>query len=265
MKTLTLLTVAAALACPTLVSAQAAKKAPAKAPVTASAKPKSAAAKTATAPAKPAAKPQPQVAQAAPQREAAPAQAESAPRAEAKPAAAAPQKTASSAPRAAARRSGGGASLAGNKFLNVGIGVGAYGAGGLPIGASFEVGLKNALDGNLSVGGFVDYARYGYRNYGYRWNYTFIYLGARGSYHAGELLGITNDKFDPYVGVSLGYRASRYRDNDGYVGSYYNPYGSSVFFGGHLGARYLFSEKIGGFAEVGYGVAALKLGLTATL
>lgn len=262
MKTITLLALAAALGCPSLASAQA-KKTPTKAPLTASAKPKPAAAQTTATPAKAAAKPQPQVAQTAPapQREAAPAQ--PAPRPEAKPAAA-PQKTASSAPRAA-HRSSGGVSLAGSKFLNVGIGLGAYTAGGLPLGASFEVGLKNALDGNLSVGGFVDYARYGYNSYGYKWNYTFIYLGARGSYHAGELLGVTNDKFDPYVGVSLGYRASRYRDNDGYVGSYYNPYGSSVFFGGHLGARYLFSEKIGGFAEVGYGVAALKLGLTATL
>lgn len=263
MKTITLLSLAAALACPSLVSAQA-KKAPAKAPMTASAKPKPAAAKTTAAPAKSAAKTQVAQAAPAPQREAAPVQAEPAPRAEAKPAAA-PQKSTASAPRAAARRSSGAAMGGANKFLNVGIGLGSYTAGGLPLGASFEVGLPSVLEGNLSVGGFVDYARYGYNSYGYKWNYTFIYLGARGSYHAGELLGVTNDKFDPYVGVSLGYRASRYKDNDGYYGSYYNPYGSSVFFGGHIGARYLFSERLGGFAEVGYGVAALKLGLTAKL
>lgn len=263
MKTITLLAVAAALACPPLASAQT-KKAPAKAPVVAPAKPKPAAPKTVATSARPAAQPQPPVAQAtpAPQREAAPA--EPTPRAEANPAAA-PQKSTASAPRAASRRSSGGASPTGSKFLNLGVGLGAYYAGGLPLGASFEVGLKDALDGNLSVGGFVDYARYGYRSYGYRWNYTFIYLGARASYHAGEILGVTNAKFDPYAGVSLGYRASRYKDNDGYYGSYYNPYGSSVFFGGHIGARYLFSERLGGFAEVGYGVAALKLGLTATL
>lgn len=146
-----------------------------------------------------------------------------------------------------------------NKYLNAGIGLGSYTAGGLPIGASFEVDLKN----NISVGGSFDYSRYGYRSYGYKWNYTFMYIGGRASYHAGELLGVTNDKFDPYVGVSLGVRTSSYKDNSGYAYEYYNPYRGGVYLGLHLGSRYMFSEKIGGFAEVGYGIAALKLGVTA--
>jgi hypothetical protein len=253
MKTRTLLASAGLLFCQTLIPAQAQQRTarqPAKAPV--------ASAKAKPAPARPAAAPKPQVAQAAPapQREAAPVAQPQPERPAAQPAAPAQKSTPTvrSSARASVRSSSGH-----RKFLNAGIGLAAYTAGGFPIGASFEVEVKD----NVSVGGFLDYARYGYSDYGYRWNYTFVYLGARASYHAGELLGVTNPKFDPYAGISLGYRASRYGNNDGYYGSYYNPYGSSVFFGAHLGARYLFSDKVGGFAEVGYGVAALKLGVTA--
>ncbi|CCH52103.1 hypothetical protein BN8_01076 [Fibrisoma limi BUZ 3] len=147
----------------------------------------------------------------------------------------------------------------GDNLLNVGIGLGAYTAGGLPIGASFEKGITD----QISVGGSFDFARYGYNYGGYKWNYTFMYIGARASYHAGELLNISNDKFDPYAGVSLGFRAASYKDNSGYSDNYYNPYNSGLFLGLHIGSRYRFSEKLGVFGEVGYGIAALKLGLSA--
>jgi hypothetical protein len=147
-----------------------------------------------------------------------------------------------------------------NNLLNAGIGLSAYGAGGLPIGISFEKGITD----QISVGGFADYSRYGYNSGGYKWNYTFIYAGARGSYHLGELLNMDNNKFDPYAGASLGFRSASYRDNTGYnYNDYVSPYNSGLFFGIHVGGRYYFSEKLGAFGEVGYGVSALKLGLTA--
>ncbi len=144
------------------------------------------------------------------------------------------------------------------KYLNVGVGLAAYYGGGLPLGASFEVDAKN----NISIGGSVDYLRYGYNSGGYKWNYTFVYAGARASYHLSELLNVGNDKFDPYVGATLGFRYAGYRDSYGY-NDYVSPYSSGLYLGVHLGSRYMFSEKIGGFAEVGYGVSALRLGVTA--
>ncbi len=142
-------------------------------------------------------------------------------------------------------------------YLNGGIGLASYWGGGIPIGVSFETTLAD----NLSVGGSVDYAHYG-RNYGgYKWSYNFIYAGARGSYHFGEILQ-TGDKFDPYAGLSLGVRIASYKDNAGY-GDYYNPYNNGLYLGLHVGGRYYFTEKVGGFAEVGYGVTALRLGVTA--
>ena len=144
-------------------------------------------------------------------------------------------------------------------YLNAGIGLATYYGGGVPIGISVEVAGKN----NFSVGGSIDYFRY--NNGYYSSGYTFVYAGARASYHLGEALNVPTSSFDPYVGATLGFRHAGYSDSYGY--SYYDGYSSSynsgLFIGIHAGARFLFSPKVGAFAEVGYGVSALKLGLTA--
>ncbi len=137
-----------------------------------------------------------------------------------------------------------------NKYLNVGVGLAAYYGAGLPLGASFEVDVKN----NISAGGSVDYLHYS-------GGYTFIYVGARSSYHLGELLNVQNHKFDPYIGATLGFRHTGYDNSYGYYD--YGSYNSGLYLGAHLGSRYYFGEKVGGFAEVGYGVSALRIGLTA--
>lgn len=137
-----------------------------------------------------------------------------------------------------------------SKYLNVGVGVAAYYGAGFPLGASFEIDMKN----NVSVGGSFDFLRYS-------GGYTFIYVGARASYHLGELLNVQDNKFDPYIGATLGFRHTGYDNSYGYYD--YGSYNSGLYLGIHLGSRYYFSDKLGGFAEVGYGVSALKLGLTA--
>ncbi|GAB3925858.1 hypothetical protein [Larkinella terrae] len=146
----------------------------------------------------------------------------------------------------------------GDKFLNAGIGLGAYYGGGVPIGASFEVGVTD----EISVGAQVDFYTWGYNYVGYKWRYTFIPVAVRGSYHVNELLNLNNDKLDLYAGLALGYYISSYSDNSGYTGFYDNSYGNRVLFGLHIGGRYFFKPNIGAFAEVGYGVAPLKLGVT---
>lgn len=141
----------------------------------------------------------------------------------------------------------------GDKFLNVGIGLGGYGGivyggGAIAFGASFEAGVAP----NITVGGVASYRPYsGYGSY-----YS---IGARGSYHFNELINLANDKVDLYGGLGLIY--SGWTWNESYVG-FRNSYGG-VGFGGHIGGRYFFSDKLGGFAEVGFGVSPLQLGLTA--
>ncbi|MGA0555909.1 hypothetical protein ACO2Q8_04595 [Larkinella sp. VNQ87] len=145
----------------------------------------------------------------------------------------------------------------GDKLLNAGIGLSSYYGGGLPIGASFEVGVTD----EISVGAQIDFYTWGYNFGGYKWRYTFVPVAVRGSYHVNELLNLNNDKLDLYGGLALGYYISSYRDNSGYSGFYDNAYGNQVLFGLHIGGRYYFKPNLGGFAEVGYGVSALKLGV----
>ncbi|UHG90483.1 hypothetical protein [Spirosoma oryzicola] len=137
-------------------------------------------------------------------------------------------------------------------YLNAGLGLATYYGGGLPLGVSVEVDAKN----NFSVGGSIDYYRYA--NGYYSGGYNFVYFGGRASYHLGEAMNVQTSTFDPYVGASLGFR---YAGNSGYYD--YGGYNSGLFVGLHLGARFMFAPKVGAFAEVGYGVSAVKLGLTA--
>ena len=146
----------------------------------------------------------------------------------------------------------------GDKLLNAGIGLSSYYGGGLPIGASFEVGITD----EISVGAQIDFYTWGYNFGGYKWRYTFVPVAVRGSYHVNELLNLNNEKLDLYGGLALGYYISSFKDNSGYSGLYNNAYGNQVLFGVHLGGRYYFKPNLGAFAEVGYGVSALKLGVT---
>jgi hypothetical protein len=131
----------------------------------------------------------------------------------------------------------------GDKLLNLGIGVNSYYSGGIPLSASFEVGVTD----DISVGGGVDYLTYHYPGVG---NFTAVYVGARGSYHFNRLLNLRNENIDIYAGLSLGYRSFTWND------SYYGPglgntYGSGLFLGIHAGARYYFAKSVGAFLEVG--------------
>jgi len=131
----------------------------------------------------------------------------------------------------------------GDNLLNATIGVGAgYGAS-IGFGGSFEHGFTDAI----SAGGSFDYIGLG-SGYG---TGGLLYIAARGSYHFGELLK-TDDKLDPYAGLGLGYLSWPGTGVGGLSGA---------FFAGHLAARYWFADNLGGVAEIGFGAAALKLGV----
>jgi hypothetical protein len=133
----------------------------------------------------------------------------------------------------------------GDNLLNVTIGVGAGYGSSIGFGGSFEHGFTDAI----SAGGSVDYIGLG-SGYG---TGGLLYIAARGSYHFGELLK-AGDKLDPYAGLGLGYLS--------WPGTAFSGFGASgVFFAGHVGARYWFSDNLGGVAEVGFGASALKLGV----
>lgn len=160
----------------------------------------------------------------------------------------------------------------GEKVINLGIGIGSYNGGtgyksGLPpISVSYEQGIVDGLlDGKASigVGGYMAYStnkyeqQFGSEIYGF--NYSYFILGARGAFHY-QLI----DKFDTYAGLMLGYNAvgSKYYGPE--LGAFTpEPTGvSGLGFSAFIGARYQVSNNLAAFAELGYGISVLQLGVS---
>ncbi len=147
----------------------------------------------------------------------------------------------------------------GDVLLNAGLGLGYYYAGGVPLLLSLEFAVNDVF----TVGPYLGYTSYSYNYFntaGYRYRYTFFDLGVRGSYHFNEIFEITNEKVDIYGGAFLGYVVSSYSGDN--ISGFSDPYASGLRLGIHAGARYFFSQKVAGYAELGYGIAPLSLGLT---
>ena len=161
----------------------------------------------------------------------------------------------------------------GDKVLHVGVGLGSY-LGGTgykssipPIVISGEYGLTDALikktgKGYVGVGGYLAYSSNKYswgdwEGHDVGWKYTYIIVGARGAFHYQFI-----PKLDTYAGVMLGYNiaSSSAYGSSGWSSNYSNSVGGFTY-SGFAGARYYFKDSFAAFAEVGYGIAALELGI----
>ena len=128
-----------------------------------------------------------------------------------------------------------------------------------PISISADYGITD----KISVGGFFGYTstkdRYSYyydtRDYV---KYSFTIIGVRGAYHLNLL-----DQLDTYAGLMLGYNiaSSKVNSNSPYWDDYAVASGGLAL-SAYVGGRYHFTEQIGAFAEVGYGISVLNLGAT---
>lgn len=168
--------------------------------------------------------------------------------------------------------------------FNLGVGVGntyvharyytgaGYSYSSIPtLNASGEYGVTDAI----GIGGYIGYSSFkysysntwfnngGWHSYVDEYRYSFMILGVRGAYHLDELIQV--DKLDAYGGLMLGYNLARYtysstdpgRNNLVYAGQNYGGLAYSLF----VGARYRFTDNIGVFGELGYGISILNLGL----
>jgi len=155
------------------------------------------------------------------------------------------------------------ASNTGNRFLNLGIGLGSTYAqtSFLPISASFEF---KTLDNGITLGLYGGYVGQKITsgnilgsNYGYK--YKHIILGLRGTY---PLASLSTEKTKTYVGVMLGYNIV----SSSYFGdSIFNTGGTSagsVFYSGVAGIRHEVKQSLYGFAEIGYGISYLTVGVS---
>lgn len=142
-----------------------------------------------------------------------------------------------------------------NILANVGIGFGSTLTGdGLipPISLSAEMGYNE----NISVGGYFAYASTEEKFSSFTYSYNHLILGARGSYHF-----YNEDNLNAYGGLMLGYNiVSSSIEGDSDIGSSADAGGFTYSF--YLGSRYMFSDSIGAFAELGYGISYVNLGLT---
>jgi hypothetical protein len=149
----------------------------------------------------------------------------------------------------------------GDMVANLGVGFGwygyGYGASSLPaFSLSLEKGIMEIDNvGPLSIGGIVGFKHASYLT-DYNWND--IIIAARGAIHY-DLF--KNEKIDTYGGVALGVRLQTYSYPDFGIGSGKTNYTHGLF-ALYLGGRYFFSDNLGAFAELGYGLGYLTLGLS---
>ncbi len=157
------------------------------------------------------------------------------------------------------------------KVVSAGIGIGSslgsfsHGSQSLGISAQYEQGVwEIGGPGVISLGGYVGTKGFSYDGrsgsyeYSQKWNYTIV--GVRSAYHYN---GINNEKFDVYGGLMLSYNILSYKFKDNGGNSPIATSGGSSGLGltAYLGGRYFFAENFGAFAELGYGVSYLTLGL----
>ena len=127
-----------------------------------------------------------------------------------------------------------------------------------PLSVSLDYGvadnLINGNNGSISVGGFAGYAASSFSGWtADKVTVSYAVLGGRGAFHYQFA-----PKLDTYAGLMLSYDivSSNYDAFSNYIKTSHIDW--SLF----LGARYFFTEKIGGFAELGYGFYNLNLGVT---
>lgn len=149
--------------------------------------------------------------------------------------------------------------------LNAGLGAGYYGYRGYASPA-FNLNYEIDVARNFTLAPFI--SAYGYRhdyywgnkNYPYRYYHyreTNIPVGVKGTYYFDNLLH-ANEKWDFYLGASLGYTIRKVYWEDGYYGDQ-NIYRSSsyLYLDGHLGAEYHATERLGIYLDLSSGMSTL--------
>jgi len=153
----------------------------------------------------------------------------------------------------------------GQLLIDAGLGFGyvnadaTYSRTGLPVGVTGNV--EYAIFDEISIGGYVAFTHgnydYYYYNNGARYSkagYNAFDIGARGSFHFGKLMRLSEKRFDPYAGALLGF-SNRSGDEGDFDHTWVRP---GIF----AGARWFFAPGFGAYAEVGYAVHPFTIGLT---
>jgi len=134
------------------------------------------------------------------------------------------------------------------------LGLGGIGAASFAIGGRFERGIRalpDMGDGVLGIGVSADWYNYNDTFTGADYDFTYIPIAATANYH---IKIENNSKFDPFVGLGLGYLIV----DTPYTGSY----NSGIYFVGRVGARYFMTPRMALYGDAGAGAATLNVGVT---
>jgi outer membrane protein W len=141
------------------------------------------------------------------------------------------------------------------------IGLGGLGSASAAFGGRFEHAIKTLPDlanGVLGIQAGVDYYSWSSGAIGgYSWSYKYIPVGVTANYH----FVLEDKRFDPFVGLGLGYNVVSCSWSGPTIGSNDCGYSSGIYFIGKAGARYFFNPKMAFYGDVGAGAATLNLGL----
>ncbi len=155
----------------------------------------------------------------------------------------------------------------GTNIISAGAGLGSslgsftYGSQSPALSLQYERGVWDiGGPGIISLGGYLGRKTYNYSGSDYKQKWGYTILGLRSAYHYN---GINSDNFDVYGGIMLSYNLLnyKYKDNNGNNVAGTGNYGSAAGFTLYVGGRYFFTPNIAAFAELGYGVSYLTLGL----
>jgi len=146
----------------------------------------------------------------------------------------------------------------GESVAGLGIGFASYLGGNSnlpPISLSYDYGYND----KISIGGYLGYSSAS-EDLGFvgTWNYTYIIVAARGLYHF-EII----DNIDTYGGLLLGYNIASSEiegGNNGFL-TPATPTVGGVLYGAFIGGRYALTDQFGVFLELGYGIAAVNVGV----
>jgi len=117
--------------------------------------------------------------------------------------------------------------------------------------------IERANGSNLGLGGFVAYWSYGEVGPGVSLDYTYVAVGGTGTYHFPIE---TQERLDPFVGLSLGYYIVSV-DGSGAYGDFFDVGASRIFLGAFGGVRYFLTPKVALVGRVGFGSTHLSAGV----
>jgi len=145
-------------------------------------------------------------------------------------------------------------------LVNLGVGLlptlGAGSGGLFPLSVSYD----HPFSDKITIGGYAGYLTSNFdAGFGFDFKYSYIIFGARGTY---DLDLIDSPKIDTYAGVMLGYNLV---SASGDCGNFCSSSASSIGYAGIFGGRYELSNSLKLFAEIGYGISYLTVGVSFAL